>query len=216
MSDRGRIFGGSRMPSRLVVGMTGATGAAIGIRLLEALGAVGVETHLVLSKWARATIEMETDFSVRQVQSLADHVYSSHDQAAAISSGSFRTDGMIVAPCSMKTLAAIRMGYGEGLIPRAADVTLKERRRLVLIPRETPLNEIHLENMLALTRMGAVMVPPMPAFYNGPTGMKDVVDHVTSRVLDLFDVDNDLTTRWDGGKEARRERKEQHGDEALH
>ncbi|MGI5500438.1 UbiX family flavin prenyltransferase [Lentzea sp. CA-135723] len=215
MSDRGRIFGGNRMPSRVVVGMTGATGAAIGIRLLEALGAVGVETHLVLSKWARATIEMETDFSVRQVQSLADHVYSSHDQAAAISSGSFRTDGMIVAPCSMKTLAAIRMGYGEGLIPRAADVTLKERRRLVLIPRETPLNEIHLENMLALTRMGAVMVPPMPAFYNGPTGMKDVVDHVTSRVLDLFDVDNDLTTRWDGGREARRERKE-HSDEALH
>jgi len=203
------------MPSRVVVGMTGATGAAIGIRILETLSAVGVETHLVLSKWARATIEMETDYSVRQVQSLADQCYSSHDQAAAISSGSFRTDGMIVAPCSMKTLAAIRMGYGEGLIPRAADVTLKERRRLVLVPRETPLSEIHLENMLALARMGAVMVPPMPAFYNNPTGVADIVDHVTSRVLDLFGVDNDLTTRWDGGKAARLQRKE-HGDEALH
>ncbi|HWO66782.1 MAG TPA: non-oxidative hydroxyarylic acid decarboxylases subunit B [Umezawaea sp.] len=206
---------GIRMPRRVVVGMTGATGAAIGIRVLETLSAVGVETHLVLSKWARATIEMETDYTVRQVQSLADHVYGSHDQAASISSGSFRTDGMVVAPCSMKTLAAIRVGYGEGLIARAADVTLKEHRKLVLVPRETPLSEIHLENMLALARMGVVMLPPMPAFYNHPKGVPDIVDHVTSRVLDQFGVDNDLTTRWDGGKSARQHRKE-NGDEALH
>src|SRR3954471_19340594 len=140
--------------------MTGATGAAIGIRILETLSAVGVETHLVLSKWARATIEMETDYTVRQVQSLADHVYGSHDQAAAISSGSFRTDGMVVAPCSMKTLAAIANGFAPNLIGRAADVVLKERRRLVLAVRETPLNPIHLRNMLSLAELGVTIFPP--------------------------------------------------------
>jgi 4-hydroxy-3-polyprenylbenzoate decarboxylase len=188
---------------RLVVGMTGATGAAIGIRLLEVLGALGVETHLVLSRWARATIEMETSHTVRQVQALATQSYGHQEQAAAISSGSFRTDGMIVAPCSMKTLAAIRIGYGEGLIARAADVTLKERRRLVLVPRETPLSEIHLENMLALARMGTVMVPPMPAFYNRPAGLSDIVDHIVARVLDQFGLETNLTTRWEGPSTAR-------------
>jgi 4-hydroxy-3-polyprenylbenzoate decarboxylase len=195
---------GTKKPlMRLVVGMTGATGAAIGIRLLEVLRALNVETHLVLSTWAKATIAMETDNTVRQVQALATRCYGHQEQAAAISSGSFRTDGMIIAPCSMKTLAAIRIGYGEGLIPRAADVTLKERRRLVLVPRETPLSEIHLDNMLALARMGTVMVPPMPAFYNRPAGMSDIVDHIVARVLDQFGLDADLTKRWEGPSTAR-------------
>jgi flavin prenyltransferase len=193
---------------RLVVGMTGATGAAIGIRLLEVLGALGVETHLVLSRWAKATIEMETGHTVRQVQALATRFYGHQEQAAAISSGSFQTDGMIVAPCSMKTLAAIRVGYSEGLITRAADVSLKERRRLVLVPRETPLSAIHLENMLVLAQMGTVIVPPMPAFYNRPEGLSDIVNHTAARVLDQFGLDNDLTTRWEGPSTARTAKKE--------
>src|SRR6202045_4505284 len=183
---------------RLVVGMTGATGAAIGIRMLEILGALGVETHLVLSRWARATIEMETGNTVHQVQALATRSYGHQEQTAAISSGSFRTDGMIIAPCSMKTLAAVRIGFGEGLIARAADVTLKERRRLVLVPRETPLSEIHLENMLALARMGTVIVPPMPAFYNHPASIDDVVDHIVTRILDQFGIESPAARRWQG------------------
>lgn len=185
---------------KLVVGMTGATGAIIGIRLLEALREREVETHLVVSKWARATIQMETDWSVRDVMALASKTWSEQDQAAAISSGSFRVDGMVIAPCSMKTLAAIRAGYGDGLIARAADVTLKEQRRLVLIPRESPLNVIHLENMLALAKAGAMMLPPMPAFYNRPASIDDIVNHIVSRVLDQFGLDNNLTRRWEGEK----------------
>lgn len=185
---------------KLVVGMTGATGAIIGIRLLEALREREVETHLVVSKWARATIQMETDWSVRDVMALASKTWSEQDQAAAISSGSFRVEGMVIAPCSMKTLAAIRAGYGDGLIARAADVTLKEQRRLVLIPRESPLNVIHLENMLALAKAGAMMLPPMPAFYNRPASIDDIVNHIVSRVLDQFGLDNNLTRRWEGEK----------------
>src|SRR5260370_41134787 len=154
---------------RIVVGMTGATGAVLGVELLRQLQrCTDVETHLVLSRWARATIHLETELSAGDVESLADVVYSWDEQTAAISSGSFRLDGMVMAPCSMKTLAAIRMGYADGLIARAADVTLKENRRLVLGPRETPLSQIHLENMLALARMGLSIVPPMPGFYNPP------------------------------------------------
>jgi flavin prenyltransferase len=154
---------------RIVVGMTGATGAALGIGLLLRLQECpDVETHLVLSRWARATIHLETELSARDVEGLADVRYSWDDQAAAISSGSFRVEGMVIAPCSMKTLAGIRTGYADGLIARAADVTLKEHRRLVLVPRETPLSQIHLDNMLALARLGASIVPPMPAFYNHP------------------------------------------------
>lgn len=183
---------------KLVIGMTGATGAAIGVRLLAALKDLKVETHLVISKWARATIQMETSYSVKEVSALATHTYNEHDQAAAISSGSFRVDGMIVVPCSMKTLAAIRCGYGEGLITRAADVTLKEQRKLVLVPRESPLNALHLENMLALTRAGALMLPPMPAFYNHPQSIDDIINHTVSRLLDQFGLDNDFTKRWTG------------------
>lgn len=183
---------------RLVVGITGATGSIIGVRILRALRDLEVETHLVISRWGRATLEMETDMTAREVSALADHVYGSADQTAAISSGSFRTDGMIIAPCSMKTLAAVRTGYGEGLIPRAADVILKERRRLVLVPRELPLSEIHLENMLALTRMGTVIAPPVPAFYNKPESIDDIVTHIAARVLDQFDLTMPEASRWTG------------------
>jgi 4-hydroxy-3-polyprenylbenzoate decarboxylase len=190
---------------RLIIGMTGATGAPLGVRLLEVLRDLDkVETHLVLSRWARATIELETPYTAREVTKLADVAYGAADQAAAISSGSFRTDGMIVVPCSMKTLAGIRAGYAEGLVGRAADVVLKERRKLVLVPRETPLSEIHLENMLALSRMGAVMVPPMPAFYNHPTGLDDIVDHIVARVLDQFGLPAPRAHRWAGIAHARR------------
>ena len=179
--------------------MTGATGAVLGVEVLRRLQQCpDVQTHLVLSRWARATIQLETELSASDVSELADVVYSSDDQAAAISSGSFRTDGMVVVPCSMKTLAGIRTGYADGLIARAADVTLKEHRRLVLVPRETPLSEIHLDNMLALARMGVCVVPPMPAFYNHPTSVGDVVEHIVTRVLDQFDIESPTARRWTG------------------
>jgi 4-hydroxy-3-polyprenylbenzoate decarboxylase len=184
---------------RIVVGMTGATGAVLGVEVLRRLQQCpDVQTHLVLSRWARATIQLETEVSAGDVSELADVVYSSDDQAAAISSGSFRTDGMVVVPCSMKTLAGIRIGYADGLIARAADVTLKEHRKLVLVPRETPLSEIHLDNMLALARMGVSVVPPMPAFYNHPASVSDIVEHVVTRVLDQFDIESPTAKRWTG------------------
>jgi 4-hydroxy-3-polyprenylbenzoate decarboxylase len=184
--------------------MTGATGAKIGIRLLQELREQPeVETHLVMSRWARATVELETDWTAREVARLADVTHGPDDQAASISSGSFRTDGMIVVPCSAKTLAAIRVGYGSDLIARAADVTLKERRRLVLAVRETPLSTVHLENMLALSRMGVTMLPPMPAFYNRPTDIDDVVDHIVTRVMDQFGLDSGRAVRWTGPATAR-------------
>ncbi|MEU1782071.1 UbiX family flavin prenyltransferase [Streptomyces abikoensis] len=190
---------------RLVVGITGATGSVIGIRLLEALRSLDVETHLVFTKWGRATLEMETDWKAAEVAALADHVHGPGDQAAVISSGSYRTDGMVIAPCSMKTLAAVRAGFGDGLVHRAADVTLKERRRLVLVPRELPLSEIHLENMLALTRMGAVIAPPVPAFYNRPRSVSDIVTHIVARTLDQFGLELTEARRWYGPGPARRE-----------
>ncbi|WP_097900332.1 non-oxidative hydroxyarylic acid decarboxylases subunit B [Streptomyces sp. b94] len=189
---------------RLIVGMTGATGAILGVRLLERLAAdPAVETHLVLSRWARATIELETGRTARDVAELADAVHNSEDQGAAISSGSFRTDGMVVVPCSMKTLAGIRTGYAKGLVSRAADVVLKENRPLVLVPRETPLSHIHLENMLALARMGVRIVPPMPAFYNHPRTTDDIVDHIVARILDQFDIEVPSARRWSGMRAAR-------------
>jgi 4-hydroxy-3-polyprenylbenzoate decarboxylase len=191
---------------KLVVAMTGATGAPLGVRLLEALGELGVETHLVVSRWARATIAQETGLTVRQVQALASVCHSPDDQGASISSGSFRVDGMVVVPCSMKTLASIRTGYGEGLIGRAADVMLKERRRLVLVARETPLSAVHLENMLELTRMGAVVMPPVPAFYNRPTSLDDMVEHLVVRILDQFGLDTPTAKRWEGMQTGSHER----------
>lgn len=189
---------------RLIVGITGATGAPIGIRLLEQLKRhPDVETHLVMSRWARATIELETDWSVREVAKLADVVHGPEDQAASISSGSFRTDGMVIAPCSAKTLAAVRAGYGNDLIARAADVVLKEQRRLVMVVRETPLSPVHLDNMLALSRMGVTMLPPMPAFYTKPSSIDDIVDHIVARVMDQFGLESDRAVRWEGPATAR-------------
>jgi len=184
---------------QIIVGMTGATGAVLGVELLRQLQQhPDLQTHLVLSRWARATIGLETGLSVGDVAGLADFVYSSDDQAAAISSGSFLVDAMVVVTCSMKTLAGIRTGYADGLIARAADVTLKERRRLVLVPRETPLSEIHLENMLALARMGASIVPPMPAFYNQPASIDDIVRHIVTRIMDQLGIESPTATRWNG------------------
>jgi flavin prenyltransferase len=189
---------------RLIVGMTGATGAPLGVRLLEVLRDLDhVETHLVLSRWARTTVELETAYTAREVAKLADVVYAAGDQAAAISSGSFLTAGMVIVPCSMKTLAGIRTGYADGLIPRAADVCLKERRRLVLVPRETPLNDVHLENMLALSRMGATVFPPVPAFYNQPASLADMIDHLVVRILDQFGISAPAARRWTGLPPAR-------------
>lgn len=183
---------------KLIIGITGATGAIFGIRLLETLKDANVETHLVISKWGARILVEETPHTVEYVRALATRNYSEGDQGAAISSGSFVTDGMIVAPCSMRTLAAIAHGHGDNLIHRAADVTLKERRKLALMVRETPLGDIHLENMLKLSRMGAVIVPPMLAFYNHPQTLEDMVNHIVMRTLDQFGVHIDTAARWDG------------------
>ncbi|HCD7968749.1 non-oxidative hydroxyarylic acid decarboxylases subunit B [Citrobacter amalonaticus] len=189
---------------RLIVGMTGATGAPLGVALLQALRKMpDVETHLVMSKWAKTTIELETPYRARDVAGLADFCHSPADQAATISSGSFRTDGMIVIPCSMKTLAGIRAGYADGLVGRAADVVLKERRKLVLVPREMPLSTVHLENMLALSRMGVAIVPPMPAFYNHPQSVDDITQHIVARVLDQFALEHPHARRWQGLAQAQ-------------
>ncbi len=183
---------------RLVVGMTGSTGAIFGVRLLEALKAIEVESHLIISKWAQRTLEHETPYTVEQVRGLAHVVHSPGDMGASISSGSFKTEGMVVIPCSVRTLGCIANGYGEHLVHRAADVILKERRRLVLVVRETPLSEVHLENMLKLARIGASILPPMPAFYNHPQTVDDIVNHIVARVLDQFDIPAPFAKRWDG------------------
>jgi 4-hydroxy-3-polyprenylbenzoate decarboxylase len=183
---------------RLIVGMTGSTGAIFGVRLLEALKHADVESHLIVSKWAQRTIEHETNYTVEQVRELATVVHSPGDMGATISSGSFLTEGMVVIPCSVRTLGGIANGYGEHLVHRAADVILKERRQLVLVVRETPLSEVHLENMLKLSRMGVVMLPPMPAFYNHPQSVDDVVNHIVFRVLDQFKIPAPFAKRWDG------------------
>jgi 4-hydroxy-3-polyprenylbenzoate decarboxylase len=183
---------------RLIVAITGATGAMYGVRVLQLLREAGVETHLVISRWGARTLLHETSWSREQVEALASATYAPADMGAVISSGSFRTDGMIVAPCSAKTLAAVAHGYSDNLVHRAADVVLKERRKLVLVVREAPLSEIHLENMLKLARMGAVMLPPMPAFYNHPQTVDDVVEHTVTRILDQFDVEAPSAVRWAG------------------
>ena len=185
-------------PTRLIVGITGATGTIFGVRLLQMLHGSGVETHLVVSKWAARTLAHETPHSLDYVQSLATQSYGIGAQGAPISSGSFVTMGMVIAPCSMRTLAAIAHGLGDNLIHRAADVILKERRKLVLVVRESPFNEIHLENMLKLARMGVVILPPVPAFYNNPQNLDDMINHITMRVIDQFDIHLDVMNRWDG------------------
>lgn len=184
--------------SRLIVGISGSSGAILGVRLLQALQGSGVETHLVMSKWGSRTLIHETPYTVQQAKEMASCTYAPNDQGAAISSGSFVTSGMVVCPCSVRTLAAIAHGYGDHLIHRAADVVLKERRKLVLVVREAPLNVIHLENMLKLSRMGVIILPPVPAFYNHPQTLDDIVNHIVMRVLDQFGIHLDLMKRWDG------------------
>ena len=183
---------------RLIIGMTGATGTIFGVKLLEMLRGAAVETHLVMSKWATRTLLHETTYRPEQVEALATRVYHPGDQGAAISSGSFVTLGMVIAPCSMRTLAAIANGVGDTLVHRAADVILKERRKLVLLVRESPFNDIHLENMLKLSRMGAVIMPPVPAFYNHPRNLDDMIEHIVARTLDQFGLHLDAAPRWDG------------------
>jgi 4-hydroxy-3-polyprenylbenzoate decarboxylase len=183
---------------RLIVGITGATGVIYGVRLLERLRDAGVETHLVISRWGARTLLHETPYSREQVEALAHTAYAPGDMGAAISSGSFQTAGMIIVPCSAKTLGAIAHGYGDSLIHRAADVVLKERRTLLLAVREAPLSDIHLENMLKLSRMGAVILPPMPAFYNNPRSLADIVEHTVERMLDQFGIEVPGAQRWSG------------------
>src|SRR5918993_5812157 len=183
---------------KLIVGITGATGVIYGVRLLERLRDAGVETHLVISRWGARTLAHETPYSREQVEALAHTTYAAGDMGAAISSGSFQTAGMVIVPCSAKTLGAIAHGFGDGLIHRAADVVLKERRKLLLSVREAPLSDIHLENMLKLSRMGAVILPPMPAFYNNPRSIDDLIDHTVGRMLDQFGIEMPGAVRWSG------------------
>lgn len=192
---------------RLIVGITGASGVIYGIRLLDVLAPLtDVETHLVMSAAGGQTIALETEYSVDDVTELADVNYRVNDIAAAISSGSFKTDGMVVIPCTMKTLAGIAHSYSDNLLLRSADVVLKDRRRLVIVPRETPLHLGHLRLMTQLAEMGAILAPPMPAFYHKPMSIGDIVDQTVNRVLDLLNIDlpQDLFQRWRGGKSAGR------------
>jgi len=184
---------------RLIVGMSGASGVIYGVRLLEVLKAESnVETHLVMSDSARMNINLETDWSAKDVLALADHVYSNRDIAASIASGSFGTDGMIVAPCAIKTLSAITNSYADSLIVRAADVVLKECRRLVLVPRETPLHTGHCELLYRTSQLGAIIAPPMPAHYIKPQSVDDLINHHVGRILDLFSIDCGFVKRWNG------------------
>jgi len=188
---------------RITIGMSGASGLIYGIRLLEILKNIQeVETHLVLTAAAKMNIAIETQWDLAAVQALADHVHSINDMAASISSGSFRTDGMIVAPCSMKSLSAIVHSHADNLLVRAADVVLKERRRLVLMPRESPLHLGHCELLVRACQLGAIVAPPMPALYNNPQTIDDLINHSVGRVLDLFDIDAGIVKRWEGMRKA--------------
>jgi 4-hydroxy-3-polyprenylbenzoate decarboxylase len=195
-------------PRRLIVGITGASGVVYGIRLLQALRRTDIETHLVMSRSAETTLAYESDLKVAQVHALADVTYPVQDIGAAISSGSFRTLGMVIAPCSIRSLSEIAGGVTSSLLTRAADVVLKERRRLLLLVRETPLHLGHLRQMTAVTEMGAIVMPPVPAFYARPQSLDEMVDHTVGRALDLFDIELGLVRRWgeeDGdGKPFRR------------
>jgi len=187
--------------NRLIIGMSGASGLPYGIRLLEVLRDIpNIETHLILSNAAKLNIGLESDHTVDEVEKLADVIHNSKNIAATISSGSFKTMGMIVAPCSMKTLSAIVHSYSENLLGRAADVVLKERRRLVLMPRETPLHVGHCKMMYEASQMGAILFPPTPAFYNRPETIDDIINSSVGRALDLFDIDPGIVKRWAGAK----------------
>jgi 4-hydroxy-3-polyprenylbenzoate decarboxylase len=188
---------------RLIVAITGASGTIYGIRILEALRDIGIESHLIMSDSAKLTMSAETDYKPSQIEAMADVVHSAKNIGASISSGSFKSLGMIIAPCSIRTLSEIASGVTSSLVSRAADVVLKERRRLVLLVRETPLHAGHLRSMSQVTECGAIVMPPVPAFYAKPESINDMVNHTVGRCLDLFDLDNSLVSRWggmDGGK----------------
>lgn len=186
---------------RLIVAITGATGAIYGVRLLKVLRDLpGIESHLMISDAGVLNLHQELDLGRKDVEALAHVVHNVRDVGASIASGSFQSEGMIIAPCSMKTLAAVAHGLSDNLISRAADVVLKERRRLVLMVRETPFNLAHLRNMTAVTEMGGIIFPPLPGFYQRPKTIEEMVDHTVGRVLDLFDVPHSLTPRWSGMK----------------
>ncbi len=185
-------------PQKIIVAITGASGTIYGIRLLEALSNIGVETHLIMSDSAKITMAMETTFTPSYVESLATEVHSAKNVGASIASGSFRTLGMVVAPCSVHTMSDIAWGSTSNLITRAADVVLKERRRLILLFRETPLHAGHIKTMAQVTENGAIVMPPVPALYTNPKSIDDIINHTVGRVLDLFDLNNDLVKRWNG------------------
>ena len=181
---------------KLVVGITGSTGVIYGVRLLETLKRLNIETHLIMSEWAEKCITMETDHDLNYVKSLATQNSDEKNMAANVSSGTHKTDGMIVIPCSMKTLSSVANGYDETLVARAAGVALKESRKLILVVRETPLTAINLENMLKLARLGVIILPPVTEFYTKPQGIDDMINHIVGKCLDQFDIEHDLFTRW--------------------
>ena len=181
---------------KLIIGITGSTGAIYGIRMLEALKKLNVETHLIMSEWAEKCISMETEYTIDYVKSLATNTSQEKNMASSVSSGTHRVDGMIIAPCTMKTLSAIANGYDNTLITRAAGVTIKESRKLILMARETPLSAIHLENMLKLSRLGVVILPPVTEFYTKPKSINDIVNHGVGKCLDQFNIEHDLYRRW--------------------
>ncbi|MCL2670245.1 MAG: UbiX family flavin prenyltransferase [Syntrophaceae bacterium] len=183
---------------RIIVGITGATGVVYGIRLLEVLRELGVESHLILSDSAKKNIAIETAFTVASVEKLAHTVHDNKNMAASISSGSFKTDGMIIAPCTIKTLSGVAYSYNDTLLIRAADVVLKERRRLILLIRETPLHKGHLEMLVRIADLGGIILPPIPAFYQHPKNIEDIINHSIGKILDLLDMEHNLYKRWEG------------------
>ena len=183
---------------RIIVGITGASGAIYGIRLLEVLRELNIETYLILTAMAKKNILIETNFTVEDVEGLAYKVHDIRDLAAPISSGSFKTDGMVIVPCTIKTLSGVAHSYNENLLIRAADVTLKERRRLIVVVRETPLHKGHLELMCKVAELGGVILPPVPAFYHSPRSIEDLIDHAIGKILDLMEIDHSLYKRWEG------------------
>lgn len=190
--------GGRTRLKRIIVAITGATGVIYGIRLLEVLKNAGIESHLILSEQAKINIEYETDLDAEYVKKLASRIHDSKNFGASISSGSFKTSGMVIAPCTIKTLSGIANSYNDNLVVRAADVVLKERRKLVLVVRETPLHKGHLELMTRVADLGGIILPPIPAFYNEPRSIGDIVDHTVGKILDLMDIENSLFKRWEG------------------
>lgn len=184
---------------KVIVAITGASGSIYGIDVLKKLSQLlDVETHLVMSDWAKENIRLETEYTADQVIAMADHVYDNHNMGAAIASGSFKVDGMVVAPASMKTVAGISVGFDDDLIIRAAGVMLKEQRKLIIVPRETPLSPIHLENLTKLAKLSAHIIPPIPSFYNHPQSIQDIIDHQSMKVIDSLGIDNNFGKRWGG------------------